>query len=114
MALYVSFFSYTAETWAKMRLNPPDPDRPAAIAAAADKIGGSIVSMFYMLGPFDGMVLTELPDACSAGALATVATSTGAFREMQTSALLSPEDLPRMLELSRVAGDGFPAPGADG
>jgi uncharacterized protein with GYD domain len=110
MALYVSFFSYTAETWDKLRVNPPD--RPAAIAAVAGKLGGSIVSMFYMLGPFDGMVITELPDACSAAALSTVATSTGAFRQMETSALLSAEELPRMLELSRAAGEGFPAPGA--
>jgi uncharacterized protein with GYD domain len=110
MAKYVSLFSYTAETWQKMQANPGD--RPAAIEAVVERLGGTVVGMHYMLGPYDGMVVVELPDAAAAAAMSTVATCTGAFRQVHTHALLGPEDMPRMLELSRAAGADFPAPGA--
>lgn len=110
MAKFVCLFSYTAETWQKVQAHPGD--RPTAIGAVVERLGGTVLSMHYMLGPYDGMVVTELPDATAAAAMSTVATCTGAFREVQTHALLAAEDMPRMLELSRAAGAGFTAPGA--
>lgn len=110
MAKFVCLFSYTAETWQKMQASPGD--RPAAIGAVVDRLGGTVLSMHYMLGPYDGMVITELPDAAAAAAMSTVATCSGAFRELQTHALLAAEDMPRVLELSRTAGTSFTSPGA--
>ena len=110
MARFVCLFSYTPQTWQKMQASPGD--RPAAIGAVVDRLGGTVVSMHYMLGPYDGIVVTDLPDTAAAAAMSTVAATTGAFAQLQTYALLAPEEMPGMLELSRTAGAGFPAPGA--
>jgi len=110
MSQFVSFFSYTDTTWQKLGSTPGD--RPAAVEAVARKLGGSVVSLHYMLGPYDGMVITDLPDTCAAAAMSTVAMCSGAFRQMHTHALLTPDQLPQILELSRLGGDSFQAPGS--
>lgn len=110
MAKFVCLFSYTGETWQKMQANPGD--RPAAIGAVVERLGGSVLSMHYMLGPHDGMVVVDLPGPTAAAAMSTVAATTGAFKELQTHALLDPEDMPQVFELSRNEGSSYTAPGA--
>ncbi|MCD2196707.1 GYD domain-containing protein [Actinomycetospora endophytica] len=110
MAKFVAFFSYTTDAWQKMQANPGD--RPAAIGAVIERLGGTLVSVHFMLGPHDGMVVTDLPDAAAAAAMSTVAMCTGAFRELQTHALLDPGEMPHVFELSRTEGAVYTAPGA--
>lgn len=107
---FVCLFSYTAETWQKMQANPGD--RPAAIGALVERLGGTVVSVHFMLGPYDGMAVTELPSTTAAAAMSTVAMCTGAFEKLHSHALIDPEDMPRVLELSRTEGSNYTAPGA--
>lgn len=109
MAKYLCLFSYTAEAWQKMQANPGD--RPAAIGAVAERLGGRLLSMHFMLGPYDGVALTELPGTTEAAAMSTVAVCSGAFRHLDTHALLDPAEMPRVFELSRADGSSYTVPG---
>lgn len=43
MAKFVSLFNHTGETWQKMQANPGD--RPAAIGAVVERLGGMVMDM---------------------------------------------------------------------
>jgi uncharacterized protein with GYD domain len=91
MPKYAIFFSYSSDTWARM-INTPG-DRTAAIRQLPDSLGGSLESVYPMLGTHNEIVIGDAPDSVSAAALSIAVTSTGAFKNVQTQELLTPEQL---------------------
>ena len=87
MAKYAFFFSYTSDAWARM-INSPG-DRTAAVRQLADSVGGSVESVYWMLGTHYGILIADVPDSVSAAALSIAVTSTGAFKNVQTHELLT-------------------------
>jgi uncharacterized protein with GYD domain len=90
MPLYLTKFSYTPESWAKLIKEPED--RRESIRPLLEAAGGKLHGLWFAFGDHDGYVLTEAPDNASvASALLTVAGS-GAFRSVSTTVLLTVEE----------------------
>lgn len=106
MALYMTLFSYTAETWANLVKNPQD--RREVLSAAAQKVGGRLVSLHYCFGEHDGVVIYEAPNDVAAAAIAIAGAAPGHVKSIQTTRLLTVEET---MEALRQAGTiGLAAP----
>ena len=90
MPLYLSKFSYTPETWARMVGNPED--RRAAAQAYIESVGGKLHGFWYAFGTHDGYNLLEAPDNVSMAAVALAIGAGGALRSLETTVLLTVEE----------------------
>jgi uncharacterized protein with GYD domain len=67
--------------------------RPAAVAALAASMGGSMVSFDFAFGETDAYVIVDLPDDESAAAVALAVGQTGALSGYTTVKLLTAEQM---------------------
>ena len=107
MPLYLSKFSYTPETWAKLVANPED--RREAARSYIESVGGKLHGFWYAFGERDGFTLWEAPDNVSMAAVALAIGSGGALSALETTVLLSVEET--LEALSRVDQVQYRAPG---
>ena len=77
MPLYLSRFSYTPETWAKLIRNPED--RRKAAQLYIESVGGKLHGFWYAFGTHDGYNLWEAPDNVSMAAVALAIGGGGAL-----------------------------------
>jgi uncharacterized protein with GYD domain len=91
MALYLSKFSYTPETWARLMDNPED--RRQAAQSYIESIGGKLHGFWYAFGSHDGYSVMEAPDNVSMAAVALAIAGGGALRSYETTVLLPVEEL---------------------
>src|SRR5918994_1453881 len=96
MPLYLTRFSYTPETWAKLIKNPED--RREAAKQYIESVGGKLHGFWYAFGEHDGYNLWEAPDNVSMAATALAIGAGGALESIQTTVLLSVEDTLAALE----------------
>ncbi len=68
MTLYLTHFSYTPETWARLTRNPED--RREAARKYIESVGGKLHGFWYAFGAYDGYNLWEAPDDVSMAAVA--------------------------------------------
>ena len=90
MPLYLSKFSYTPETWARLIANPED--RRAAAQEYIESVGGKLHGFWYAFGEHDGYNLWEAPDNVSVAAVELAIGSGGALRSIETTVLMSVEE----------------------
>jgi uncharacterized protein with GYD domain len=110
MAKYALYFSDTSDTWARMLTTSSDPT--AAVREAVESLGGSLESMYWMLGAHDGFVIVDLPDSIRAAALSVTVNATGAFKHLETHELFTQDQLVDILARSREATQVYkPPPG---
>lgn len=83
MALYLSRFSYTPETWARPISNPED--RRMAAESYIEAVGGKLHGFWYAFGTHDGYTLWEAPDNVSLTAVALAISSGGALSSLDDS-----------------------------
>jgi len=107
MPSYLTRFSYTPETWARMIANPED--RRTAADAYITSVGGTLHGFWYAFGEHDGYVLWEAPDNASMAAVALAITGGGALRAFDTTVLLTVEET--IGALRTAAGIGYRPPG---
>ena len=108
MPLYLTKFSYTPETWARLIANPED--RRRAAQEYIESVGGRLHGFWYAFGPDDGYTLWEAPDNVSMAAVALALAGGGALRPLETTVLLTVEEA---LEALRKAEQvRYRAPGA--
>lgn len=91
MATYLCLFEYGPQAWQGLVGRPED--RGPVLDATFQGLGGRLVALHYILGPYDGMVIGELPDPVGAAAVTALVKSTGAYARVETYALLSPTEL---------------------
>src|SRR5438093_8302965 len=108
MALYLTRFSYTAETWARLIQRPED--RREAARSYIESVGGKLHGFWYAFGAHDGYNLWEAPDNVSMAAVALAIAGGGALSSFETTVLLSVEET--MDALRTAAQVGYRAPGA--
>ena len=106
MSLYLSRFSYTPETWARMIGNPED--RRDAASTYIESVGGKLHGFWYAFGEHDGYTLWEAPDNVSMAAVALALAGGGAMAESSTTVLLSVEET--LDALKRASEVGYRAP----
>ena len=90
MAMYLTRFSYTPATWAKLIRNPED--RRAAARQYIESVGGKLHGFWYAFGEHDGYNLWEAPDNVSMAATALAISAGGALSSFQTTPLMTVED----------------------
>jgi uncharacterized protein with GYD domain len=99
MPLYLSRFSYTPETWARLIQNPED--RRTAATAYIESVGGTLHGFWYAFGSHDGLTLWEAPDNVSMAAVALAIGSGGAVTDLETTVLMSVEDTMAALQAAQ-------------
>jgi uncharacterized protein with GYD domain len=90
MPLYLSRFSYTAETWARLIGNPED--RRKAAKDYIESVGGKLHGFWYAFGSHDGYSLWEAPDNVSMAAVALAISGGGALSSFETTPLLTVDE----------------------
>lgn len=90
MPLYLSRFSYTPETWARLVKNPED--RREAARTYIEAVGGKLHGFWYAFGEHDGWSLFEAPDNTSMAAVAVAIGGGGALSKLETTVLLTVEE----------------------
>ncbi|HEV8313233.1 MAG TPA: GYD domain-containing protein [Burkholderiaceae bacterium] len=108
MALYLTRFSYTPETWARMIKKPED--RREAARQYIESVGGKLQGFWYAFGAYDGYTLWEAPDNVSMAAVALAIGGGGALSKMETTPLLTVDDT--LQALKRAQGVAYKPPAA--
>ena len=90
MPLYLTRFSYTPETWARLIANPED--RRKAATQYIESVGGKLHGFWYAFGSHDGINLWEAPDNVSIAAVVLAIGSGGAVTNLETTVLLTVEE----------------------
>ena len=90
MAFYLTQFSYTPETWARLMKNPED--RRVAARKYIESVGGKLHGFWYAFGAYDGYCLWEAPDDVSMAAVGIAITGGGALSKFETTPLLTVEE----------------------
>lgn len=85
--LYLTRFSYTPATWAKLIKNPED--RRVAAKQSIEAVGGKMHGFWYAFGAHDAYNLWEAPDNTSMAATAIAIGAGGAISSFQTTVLLT-------------------------
>jgi len=99
MPLYLTRFSYTPATWAKLIKNPED--RRVAAKQYIEVVGGKLHGFWYAFGEHDGYNLWEAPDDVSMAAVVVAIGGGGALRSFETIVLLTVEDTLKALETAK-------------
>jgi len=107
MALYLTRFSYTPETWARLMKNPED--RREAAQKYIESVGGKLHGFWYAMGAYDGYNLWEAPDNVSMAAVAIAISGGGALSKFETTPLLTVEET--MNALARAKEVAYRPPG---
>jgi uncharacterized protein with GYD domain len=110
MSFYLTRFSYTPETWAKLVKNPED--RRTAATEYIESVGGKLHGFWYAFGEHDGYTLWEAPDNVAMAATAIAIGSGGALTSLQTTALLTVEETIAALE--KAGSISYRPPGEGG
>jgi len=108
MPLYLTRFSYTPETWARLIDNPED--RRNAAKSYIESVGGKLHGFWYAFGEHDGYNLWEAPDNVSMAAVALAIGGGGALSSFETTVLLTVEET--LAALGKAGEVGYRAPGA--
>jgi uncharacterized protein with GYD domain len=109
MPFYLTRFSYTAETWARLRQNPED--RRDAAKAYIESVGGTLHGFWYAFGEYDAYNLWEAPDNVSMAAVAMAISGGGALSKFETTPLLTVEETIAAMEKSRQISYRSPGTG---
>jgi uncharacterized protein with GYD domain len=107
MPLYLTRFSYTPETWARL-INSPE-DRREAARSYIESVGGRLHGFWYAFGPHDGYTLWEAPDNVSMAAVVMAIAAGGALSPVETTVLLTVEET--VDAMSRAQQVGYRPPG---
>jgi uncharacterized protein with GYD domain len=84
-------------------------DRHAGISRLCEQAGGKLVSLYFTLGQYDFIVISEMPDAKAASVLAFVATGGGGIEgSVTTQAFTTAEARDMLAAAGRIAGDYRP------
>lgn len=110
MSLYLTRFSYTPATWAKLIANPED--RRAAATHYIEAVGGTLQGFWYALGEHDAYALYEAPDNVAMAANSLAISAGGALSSLETIPLLTVEET--LQALKQAAAISYRPPGTEG
>jgi len=94
--------AYSPEGWQALVANPED--RVEAVRPAIEKLGGKIKSAWFAFGEYDVVVISEMPSAVNAAAIAMAFAAGGACKSVQTTPLLSVEEALVAMKKAKESG----------
>ena len=107
MPFYLTRFSYTPATWAKLIKNPED--RRGAAKQYIEAVDGKVHGFWYAFGEHDAYTLWEAPDNVSMAATALAISAGGALSSLQTIVLMTVEDT--LAALKKASSISYRPPG---
>ena len=107
MAFYLTRFSYTPETWARLMKNPED--RREAARKYIESVGGKLHGFWYAFGTYDGYNIWEAPDNVSMAGVVLAIAAGGALASVETTVLMTVEET--LEALAKGKGIGYRGPG---
>ena len=110
MPMYLTRFSYTPETWARLIKNPED--RRQAARQYIEAVGGKLHGFWYAFGEYDAYNLWEAPDNVSMAATALAISAGGALSSFETTVLMTVEET--LDALRKASTVQYRRPGEDG
>lgn len=99
MPSFLFRFGYTAESWAGLIEHPED--RRDMLASRIFAMGGQLNGFWYSLGAHDGYAIVDLPDNITAASIRAAITATGSLTHLETTPLLTVEEMVEALEHAR-------------
>ncbi len=103
MAIFITQGRFTRD-YLKGGLARPE-DRQAAIARLCEQAGGKLISLYFTLGQYDFIVISEMPDAQSASVLSIVAAGGGGIEGATTTQAVTSAEARTLFERAgRLAG----------
>jgi uncharacterized protein with GYD domain len=108
MPMYLTRFSYTPETWARLIKNPED--RRTAATQYIESVGGKLHGFWFGFGEYDGYTLWEAPDNVSMAAVALAIGAGGALSSMNTTVLVTVEET--LAALKKAGSIAYRRPGS--
>ena len=106
MPLYMTQFAYTPDAWKALVKEPED--RAAVFAEYAQKLGGRMISLYYCMGEYDGLVIFEAPDEATAAAILFTVIAPGHLKATRTTVLMSVEQT--MEAMHKAHAGAYPGP----
>ena len=108
MPMYLTRFSYTPETWARLIEKPED--RRKAAGTYIESVGGKLHGFWYAFGERDGYNLWEAPDNVSMASVVLAIGAGGALSSCETTVLISVEET--VAALKKAKSVKYRPPGA--
>jgi uncharacterized protein with GYD domain len=101
--------NYSAQSKQALLANPTD--RTVAAAAAAKALGGKLICGFGTLGKYDMIAIAELPSSEAAAALSVALGASGGFDRIETTTLLTVEEMMGAVHTAKKSLSGYKPPG---
>jgi uncharacterized protein with GYD domain len=111
MAKYVILASYSDDAVSHMMQHPAD--RATAVAKAIKAAGGKLESFHWMLGPYDALVIVDLPDSKTLAATALAVISTHSLKKFESYELIPHADIAEIEEQARSVAQSYQPPGME-
>lgn len=110
MPFYLTRFSYTPATWARLIQNPED--RRAAARQYIEAVDGKLHGFWYAFGEHDAYILWEAPDNVSMAATALAISAGGALSSLDTTVLMTVDET--LAAMQKAATIAYRPPGEKG
>jgi uncharacterized protein with GYD domain len=94
--------AYSQNGWQAVVSNPQN--RIEAVRPAIEKLGGKIETAWFSFGDYDVVLITEMPDAVSAAAIAMAFAAGGACKSVQTTPLISVTEAMDAMKKAKESG----------
>ena len=111
MTKYLVLFSYTDGAVAGMLEHHSD--RAIAVGKLCEAAGGRLESFHWMLGPYDGALIAEMPDGKTMASIAIAVVGAHALKKFETYELIAHEDIPGVEHRAREISASYVPPGQD-
>jgi uncharacterized protein with GYD domain len=109
MPYYLTRFSYTSATWARLIKTPED--RRAAATQYIEAVGGTLHGFWYAFGEHDAYALYDAPDNTAMAANSMAISAGGALSSLETTVLLTVEEA--LAAMQHAAQITYRPPGDD-
>ena len=107
MPTYMTRGNYTQGSWASLVDNPQN--RLEIVKALGDEVVVKITSAYYSLGEKDFVIISEAADVTDISALLMKVASTGSVNNLETTVLMTGEDV--LNSLTKASSVGYRPPG---
>jgi uncharacterized protein with GYD domain len=107
MAIFVTQGRFTRE-YIRSGLAKPE-DRQVAISRLCEQAGGKLLNLYFTLGQFDFLLVSEMPDAKAASVISLAASGGGGIQDVVTTQAFTTAEARALFEQAgRVASSYKP------
>ena len=110
MAIFVTQGRFTRE-YIRSGLAKPE-DRQAAISRLCEQAGGKLLNLYFTLGQFDFLLVSEMPDAKAASVISLAASGGGGIQDVVTTQAFTTAEARALFEQAGRVANSYKPMGA--